>query len=90
MFLLVFLYQPQFFFVSFGTVFELFCGESFETLETFLAILLPIKSPVGSAAFLLRRFNYVYDKFLSMIKRYLTVFTAKDFFLIFFAKEKNP
>ena len=36
---------------SFVPVFELFCGEFFETLVILLPILLPIKSPVASSVF---------------------------------------
>ena len=45
--------------ISSSFVFELFCGEVFETLVILSAILFPIKSPVASAVFGITLFETV-------------------------------
>ena len=58
--LLSFLLRYIYFFgitVSLSTVSELFCGEPREIFVILVAILLPIKSPVASAAFLIALFE---------------------------------
>ena len=46
--------------ISPSFVAELFCGEVFETLVVSSAILLPIKSPVALAVFLIALFGAVF------------------------------
>ena len=71
-FLLVFLSQILCLLFSLSTFSELFCGDLLETFVILSAILLPIKSPLASAAFLScsfwSSFNWICSRLLSMIK----------------------
>ena len=66
--------------VSLSTAPELFCDKVFDTYWILSTILLPIKSPLASAAFWIALFNTVLSAsvadLFSTINKYMTVFTA--------------
>ena len=84
-----------------ATVFEISCGECFETFVILLAILLPIKSPVASAGFWVTLFGKVLSAsiadclvwprgFWLYLPIYFALIFLPMFLPIFLAKDNNP